>query len=158
MGLTITLLGGPADGRRVAIPNDEPPPLFFIPIAAPLSFSFDLSDMFEASATRLAEYEPVYEYGWPSRTDDGSVRYRHRGTPEPLHPGQRRPSPTLDELAELVRDPLPSSYPSNEAHLLACRTRHSLQRDARQNPEERAALDVVTWAHINGELRKRHMP
>lgn len=160
MALTIILSGGPADGRRVAIPNDVPPSLYFIPLAAPLAFSFDLKDMAEASATRLAEYEPVYEYGWPSRTDDGSIRYRHRGTPEPLHPGQRRPSPTLEELAELVRDPLPSAYPSNEAHLLACRTRHSLRRDARLNPEEQAVWHAVAWADMMGavEERRRNRP
>lgn len=159
MGLSIILSGGPADGRRVEIPNDQPPPLYLIPIVAPLNFSLLTIDPFLPSPTRVAEYEPVLAAGgWPSRSDDGSIRYRHRGTPEPLHPGQRRPSPTLDELAELRTDPPVTSYPSNEAHLLACRTRHSLSRDARLNPEEWAAVREVILADVVAALRERHMP
>jgi hypothetical protein len=158
MAMTIILSGGPADGRQVTIPNDQPPPLYLIPIVAPLSFSLISMDPFEVSPTRCAEYEPVYEHGWPSRPDDGAVRYRHRGTPEPLHPGQRRPTPTLDELAAMFAEPPVTSYRSNEAHLLACRTRFSLRREARMTEEERGAFNAVVMAHAMAALRERHMP
>lgn len=155
MGLTITLLGGPADGRTFPIPDERPPYMWRVPLVQPVAL---LADPSEYEGPSIADYQPTFKDGHFSRADDGSLIYGYRGMEELPHRGQCRPSPILEELAAMFRDPPATSYPSRADHLLACRTRHSLQRDERQNPEERAALDVVTWAHINGELRKRHMP
>jgi hypothetical protein len=75
--------------------------------------------------------------------------------PEP-HPRQTRPTPTVDELAAMTRDPQRTAYPDTRSHLLACRTRHSLRRDAGLNPEEKDVMLDVTWARIREE--RPHFP
>ena len=155
MGMTITFVGGPADGRQMAIPNDEPPWTYFVPIERPFVAGLLTLGILDYTPPQAAEYEPLTENGWLSRADDGSVRYRYRGTPEPLHCGQKRPTPTLDELAGMFNDPPPSAYPSSRAHLLACRTRHSLWRDARLNREEEAVVMAGFLADVRAELAKR---
>jgi hypothetical protein len=153
-GIEIELVGGPADGRILAIRNDQPPPLYRIPIPSgplPGFFLHPGEDPDYMPSLTAAEYEPIRENGWPSRTDDGTYRYQYRGTPQPPHPGQRRPTPTVDELAAMTCDPAPTAYPNTRAHLLACRTRHSLRRDARLTRQEQDAVNAVFWDHIRRE-------
>jgi hypothetical protein len=152
VSIHLDLIGGPADGQSFAVPDDQPPYLWRVPIPAPIADLF--RDLSELVMPRVAEYEPLLEGGWRSITDEGHHRYRYRGTPEP-HVRQSRPTPTVDELAVMVRDPARTAYPSGAAHLLACRTRFSLNRDGRLNPEERAAIDTVAWAHVRGALEER---
>jgi hypothetical protein len=40
MGITIRFVGGPADGRTYEIPDENPPPLYLIPVAPSLSELF----------------------------------------------------------------------------------------------------------------------
>lgn len=79
MRIEITFVGGPADGRTYAIPEDAPPPLYLIPLAPPVSELF--SSSLEPSPIQKAEYEPLLENGWPRRTDDGAYLYQHRAVP-----------------------------------------------------------------------------
>ena len=158
MGMTIALVGGPADGRQFAISDDHPPFRYYVPIERPLVI--DLSEPsnpfdFMPSFLERAEYEPMLENGWLSRADDGAIRYRYAGTPEPPHPGQQRPSPTLDELAGMHRDPGRSAYPDHQSFLLACRTRYSLRRDAEMNPQEQRVVMAGFMAWARTELAKR---
>lgn len=148
MGITITLVGGPADGRSFALPGDTPPPTYFIPIEQPVTALLfgDLDDT--PHFLPAAEYEPLLDRGYPSRTDDGTYRFTYRRTPEPHHPGQRRPTPTLDELADMHRDPPRTAYPDQKSFLLACRIRHSLRRDAGLNDAERTVVLDGSWEHI----------
>lgn len=155
MSIAITFVGGPADGQLLAVPDDRPPPLYLIPIAPTITELF--SNPGELLMPRVAEYEPILEHGRPSFNGEGHYRYRYRGTPEP-HVPQSQPTPTVDDLAVMVRDPARAAYLNNPAHLLACRTRYSLRRDCRLNPEEQAAIDAATWAHVRGELGKRRRP
>ena len=85
MGITIRLVGGPADGRTLPVSNDEPPPLYLIPITPPISDLFTGSS--EPTPTRAAEYEPLWQDGWPRRADDGAYLYQHRVAP--LTPEER---------------------------------------------------------------------
>jgi hypothetical protein len=154
--MTIALVGGPADGRQFAIPNDEPPFRYYVPIERPLVIDLGSPDPPDFTAClERAEYEPLLVNGWLSRADDGAIRYRYAGTPEPPHPGQRRPTPTLDELAGMYRDPPRTCYPTHRAFLLACRTRYSLERDSRLNEQEQrvAMKGFMDWAKT--ELAKR---
>ncbi|MFD4547326.1 hypothetical protein [Streptomyces sp. NPDC058466] len=79
MGIEIRLVGGPADGRTYAIPDDAPPPLYLIPL--PPSLADLLTRSLEPSPTEKAEYEPQWEGGWPRRADDGAYLYQHRAAP-----------------------------------------------------------------------------
>jgi hypothetical protein len=156
MGMTIALVGGPADGRRFDIPNDEPPFRYYVPIERP--FTFDLTNPdspFEFARLDRAEYEPMLEHGWLSRADDGAIRYRYCTPPAPLHPGQSQPSPSLEELAAMPRDPMPVAYPDHRSFLLACRTRYSLRRDADANPEEQRVRMATFLDFARTELAKR---
>jgi hypothetical protein len=154
MGITITLVGGPADGQSMTIPQDEPPWTYFVPIYEPFEAGL-ITAGFDTPQMALAEYEPMRVGGWLSRDDDGTVRYSYRGTPAPIHTGQKRPSPSLEELAEMYRDPPPSSYPDGPSHLLACKVRFSLRRDARLNEAEKAVMLAGSWARIKAELAER---
>lgn len=154
MSITMVFVGGPADGRLLTIPDDQPPPLYLIPLVPPVAELFTTA-VPQPTLTRAAEYEPVWENGWPSRDDSGAVRYRYRGTPAPPHLVQSRPTPNLDELASMVRDPEPAAYSTSAEHLLACRIRYSLRRDARLSPDERACTDAVTLAHMRAALAER---
>lgn len=147
MSIAITFVGGPADGILMAIPYDQPPPLWRMPITPSIT-ELVLDDLADPITLRAAEYEPLREKGQQSFDREGHYRYRYRGTPEPPHPGQTRPTPTVDELAEMFRDPPRTAYLDSRSHLLACRTRFSLRRDARLNPEERAAVDRLTLGHV----------
>ncbi|MFF9118223.1 hypothetical protein ACF09Y_21935 [Streptomyces massasporeus] len=79
MSIEIRFVGGPADGRTYAIPDDAPPPLYLIPLAHPIGELFASS--LEPSPMQKAEYEPVWENGWPRRADDGAYLYQHRAAP-----------------------------------------------------------------------------
>jgi hypothetical protein len=85
--IEIRLVGGPADGRTLAIPDAAPPPLYLIPLAPSLADL--LSSSLEPSPIRTAEYEPFRENGWPRRADDGAYLYRHRVTPPTPEERQR---------------------------------------------------------------------
>lgn len=80
MSIEIRFVGGPADGRTFAIPDDVPPPLYLIPLAPPISELFP-SGRVEPAPIRKAEYEPLRENGWPRRADDGAYLYQHRAAP-----------------------------------------------------------------------------
>lgn len=79
MSIEIRFVGGPADGRTYAIPDDAPPLLYLIPLAPPIGELFARS--LEVSPLQTAEYEPVWENGWPRRADDGAYLYQHRAAP-----------------------------------------------------------------------------
>ncbi|WP_328336699.1 hypothetical protein [Streptomyces violaceus] len=79
MSIEIRFVGGPADGRTYAIPDDAPPPLYLIPLAPPISDLF--AGSLEPSPIRKAEYEPLRQDGWPRRADDGAYLYQHRAAP-----------------------------------------------------------------------------
>lgn len=152
MSIAITFAGGPADGRLMAIPDDRPPLMYRIPLTPSITDLFRIDPLSDDFAPMpIAEYEPLRENGWPRRNDDGAYLYGYRGTPAPPHPPQPRPTPTVDELAAMTRDPQRTAYPDIRSHLLACRTRHSLRRDAGLNPEEKDVMLAVTWAHIREE-------
>lgn len=85
MSIEIRFVGGPADGRTYAIPDEEPPPLYLIPVAPPLSSLFAAPS--EPTPTRAAEYELLRQDGWPRRADDGAYLYQHRAAP--LTPEER---------------------------------------------------------------------
>jgi hypothetical protein len=85
VSIEIRLVGGPADGRTYAIRDETPPPLYFIPLAPPLSDL--LSSSLEPSPIQKAEYEPQFENGLFRVADDGAYLYRHRAAP--LTPEQR---------------------------------------------------------------------
>ncbi|MFZ3558149.1 hypothetical protein [Streptomyces sp. BH055] len=76
MAIEIRFVGGPADGRTHAFPNDEPPPLYLVPIAPSIAELF--SGSLEPLQIRTADYEPQLADGWPSRADDGAYLYQHR--------------------------------------------------------------------------------
>ena len=154
MPTSIVLIGGPADGRTYDLPDDQPPPLWLVPAPAPITRAL-FDPALALAPVPVAEYQPRWEYGAPSRDDTGAYRYEHRGTPPPPHPRHDRPTPTLDELADMTRDPTPAAYPDARAHLLACRTRHSLRRDAHLTPTETAAANAVALADIRRALAER---
>jgi hypothetical protein len=154
VSIAIILIGGPADGTLLAIPDDRPPPLYLIPITSSIT-ELSLYGPDEPFPLRAAEYQLLLEHGRPAFDGEGHYRYQYRGTPSPPHPGQTRPTPTVDELAEMFRDPLRSAYPDSRAHLLACRTRFSLRRDARLNPEERTAANRPALEHALSALDER---
>lgn len=79
MSIEIRFVGGPADGRTYAIPDDAPPPLYLIPLAPPISELF--TSPLEPTPIQKAEYEPLRENGWPRRADDGAYLYQHRAVP-----------------------------------------------------------------------------
>jgi hypothetical protein len=80
VSIEIRFVGGPADGRTFAIPDDVPPPLYLIPLAPSISELFP-SGRVEPSPIQKAEYEPLWEHGWPRRADDGAYLYQHRAAP-----------------------------------------------------------------------------
>ncbi|MEV0220930.1 hypothetical protein [Streptomyces sp. NPDC050704] len=85
MSIEIRFVGGPADGRTLTIPADEPPWRYFIPLVPSLA---DLmADPFEPSPTQQAEYEPQFDGGRFRVADDGAYLYRHRAAP--LTPEER---------------------------------------------------------------------
>ncbi|MFE2045720.1 hypothetical protein ACFXAZ_33355 [Streptomyces sp. NPDC059477] len=79
MTITIQFIRGPADGRTLTIPDDEPPPLYLIAVTPPVTDL--LADSLDVSLVEKAEYEPLLELGWPRRVDDGAFLYRHRPAP-----------------------------------------------------------------------------
>lgn len=79
MGITLRFVGGPADGRSMSVPRDEPPPIFLIPVIPPVT---DLLTVhLGPTPIEKAEYEPLREDGWPRRNDDGTYLYQHRPAP-----------------------------------------------------------------------------
>lgn len=150
----MVMVGGPADGRTFTLAANDPPPFWRVPVVERPLLAF-LDDLADFTVPPVARYRLLFEQGWPSRDDEGSYRYGYVSTPAPPHPRQSRPTPTLDELAAILRDPSPAAYPDGRAHLLACRIRHSLRRDAGLNPQERATADGVTLAHVRAALRER---
>src|SRR5262245_43737639 len=79
MTLTIRFVGGPADGRTLAIPDTSPPPLFLVPLAPSIAELMD--SMLEAGPINTAEYEPQFTGGLYEITDHGAYLYRHRAVP-----------------------------------------------------------------------------
>lgn len=79
MGIQIRFVGGPADGRAMAIPDETPPWLYFIPLVPSLADL--LSSPLEPSPIQKAEYEPRLECGRPCRVADGAYLYQHRVAP-----------------------------------------------------------------------------
>jgi hypothetical protein len=77
--VTIRFVGGPADGRTFAIPDDAPPPLYLIPLAPSITELLTASP--EPSPTQKAEYELLWQNGRPRRADDGAYLYQHRAAP-----------------------------------------------------------------------------
>lgn len=86
MGITVRFVGGPADGRTLAIPDDRPPLRYLIPL--PVSLAELVGASLEPTQTRAAEYEPLLQDWRPRRADDGAYLYQHRATP--LSPEERR--------------------------------------------------------------------
>lgn len=86
MGIAIRFVGGPADGRTLTIPNEDPPPLYLIPTPPPLAELLTAS--LSPTPIPKAEYEPIHENGWPRRADDGAFLYGHR--PAPVTTEERR--------------------------------------------------------------------
>lgn len=77
--ITIRLVGGPADGQTLAIPDQAPPPLYLVPLS-PLGDLFTSS--LEPSPIQTAEYEPLRGDGdLPRIADDGVYLYEHRAAP-----------------------------------------------------------------------------
>lgn len=79
MSIEIRFVGGPADGRTLAIPDASPPPLYLIPLAPSITELMDVS--LEPGLTQAAEYEPQLEAGLFRVADDGAYLYRHRAAP-----------------------------------------------------------------------------
>ncbi|GAQ52089.1 hypothetical protein [Streptomyces acidiscabies] len=77
MGITIRLVGGPADGRTYKISDPGPPPLYEVVV------DVDWPEFLSATARipRL-DYEPIFDHGWPRRADDGAYLYQLRSTRE----------------------------------------------------------------------------
>ncbi|MFJ4356943.1 hypothetical protein ACIP25_11800 [Streptomyces massasporeus] len=92
MSIEIRFVGGPADGRTYAIPDDAPPPLYLIPLAPSPGELFASS--LEPSPIQKAEYEPLWQDGWLRRADDGAYLYQHRAAP---------PTPEERETLEQAR-------------------------------------------------------
>ena len=86
MSIEIRFVGGPADGQTFAIIDEVPPPRYLIPLAPSLAdLLTDPSELTPKSMSiPVAEYEPLYENGWPSRAGDGACLYRHRVSPVSL--------------------------------------------------------------------------
>lgn len=125
MSVVITLVGGPADGRDIPVPDATPPFSYRVAVEPPISSLFGcaspdhLLDPPPPTYT-VAEYRPLLVEHMPSLTDDGRYRFGYVGDEVPLHPAQRRQSYTVDELAAAGRGPLPrSAYPSHRAWLPA---------------------------------------
>lgn len=79
MSTLLRFVGGPADGRMLAIPAVDPPPVYLIPVIPPLW------EMLAAShgapvATTVIEYELRWSGGKPFRADDGAYLYQQRPT------------------------------------------------------------------------------
>jgi hypothetical protein len=72
-------VGGPADGRTLAIPDNRPPFRYLIPL--PPSLAELVANPLGAAPVRTAEYEPLLDGGWPRRADDGVYLYGHRAAP-----------------------------------------------------------------------------
>ncbi|MCG0065048.1 hypothetical protein CFC35_05855 [Streptomyces sp. FBKL.4005] len=101
MSITIRLVGGPADGRVMPVIGDQVPPLYLIPMPPPLT-EF-LSDSTAGPAPiPVAEYEPIFKSGWPSRADDGAYFYRHR--PTPVTPEARRALEEARRMAQAAEE------------------------------------------------------
>lgn len=77
--MRIRFVGGPADGRTLTIPDDQPPPIYLVPIVPPVSAL--LASPLESEQLRAAEYEPQLQDGWPCRADDDAYLYVHRAAP-----------------------------------------------------------------------------
>ncbi|WP_405848210.1 hypothetical protein OG211_12550 [Streptomyces niveus] len=77
MSIEIRLVGGPADGRSITIPDAEPPGLYRIPMPPPLAEWLATPDV-EPAPIATADYEPLLGNGWPRRADDGAYLYGHR--------------------------------------------------------------------------------
>lgn len=153
MSARIAMVGGPADGRTFTVPGD-PPMLWRVPIDQPITAAF-FDDPADLAPMPVADYRLLLDHEWPSRASDGAYRYEYVSTPAPPHPVQSRPTPTLDELAEMTCDPSPAAYPDRRRHLLACRIQHSLRRDGRLTQAERDVLDQLTLAHVRAALEER---
>ncbi|MFI5649869.1 hypothetical protein ACIA71_01450 [Streptomyces anulatus] len=87
MSITISLRGGPDDGRTFTIPDAEPPWIYLIPTVPPLADI--LTDTITPPVSQSTEYELLYQQGWPRRDDDGAFLYQHRAPAQ--SPEQRSP-------------------------------------------------------------------
>jgi hypothetical protein len=79
VGIAIRFVGGPADGRTLAIPDASPPPLYLIPLAPTIAELLTIS--LEPGPIQKAEYGPQIEGGLFRVADDGAYLYRHLATP-----------------------------------------------------------------------------
>lgn len=79
MSIEIRFVGGPADGRTYAIPDDVPPRRYLIPVIRPLAEM--RLDIIEPALTGTAEYDQMREGGGPRRADDGVYLYQYRVPP-----------------------------------------------------------------------------
>jgi hypothetical protein len=71
----VEFVGGPADGTRMAVSGNPPPPLITLPVEQPLTLLLDDVEPMESSL-RTANYGPILDEHWAcSRTDDGTWRY-----------------------------------------------------------------------------------
>lgn len=86
MTVTIRFVGGPADGRTMAIPDQTPPPLYLIP--PPPTITDLLAVSISPEPMRAAEYEPLRDAFGPRLADDGAYLYGHKA--KPLTPEERR--------------------------------------------------------------------
>lgn len=90
MTVTIRFVGGPADGRTLAVSDASPPLRYLIPLAPSIAEIMSL----DPSPTRVAEYEPQVEGGLFRVAGDGAYLYRHRAAP---------PTPEERQRAEAAR-------------------------------------------------------
>jgi hypothetical protein len=79
VGIAIRFVGGPADGRTLAIPDASPPFRYLIPL--PPSLADLAAKPLDPIPTLAAEYEPLLERGRPRQADDGVYLYGHRAAP-----------------------------------------------------------------------------
>ncbi|MFI6854451.1 hypothetical protein [Streptomyces sp. NPDC050416] len=98
--VAIRFVGGPADGRTLAIPGSEPPPLYRIPITPSIAES-SMASLLSPEPSRAAEYEPLRDGGQLRRADDGAYLYEHRAAP--LNLEQRRSVERAREEAGAAR-------------------------------------------------------
>ncbi|MFD9276956.1 hypothetical protein ACFWD7_06635 [Streptomyces mirabilis] len=123
MDITIRFVGGPADGRTLAIPDASPPPLYLIPLAPSIAELMNAS--LDPSPIQKAEYEPQFEGGLFRVAGDGAYLYRHRAAPltpekrdalarkrEEARAAEARRAAELDETWQEIRRERPG-YPED---------------------------------------------
>jgi hypothetical protein len=96
MSIAIRFVGGPADGRTLAVPDSAPPFRYLVPL--PLSVSDLAAAALDPVPIVATEYEPICEHGQLRRADDGAYLYLYR--PAPVSPEQRR---ALEEARHEMR-------------------------------------------------------